>query len=44
VIILDTHLWVWLADENERPTEYHRDTIMVGVLDIVGYDKRSAAQ
>ena len=27
MIILDTHLWDWLADENERPTEYHRDII-----------------
>ncbi len=27
VIILDTHLWIWLADENERLTEDHRDII-----------------
>ena len=27
MIILDTHLWIWLADENEQLTEYHRDII-----------------
>ena len=27
MIVLDTHLWIWLADENERLTECHRDII-----------------
>ena len=27
MIILDTHLWIWLADEHERLTVYHRDII-----------------
>lgn len=27
MIILDTHLWIWLADENEQLTKRHRDII-----------------
>lgn len=27
MILLDTHIWVWLADENERLTERHRQII-----------------
>ena len=27
MIILDTHLWIWLADENEHLPEHHRAII-----------------
>ena len=36
MIILDTHLWIWLADENERLTERHRDIIEEERLDGLG--------
>jgi PIN domain nuclease of toxin-antitoxin system len=27
VIVLDTHIWIWLADGNERLTDHHRHII-----------------
>ena len=27
MILLDTHLWIWLADENEHLSEHHRAII-----------------
>jgi PIN domain nuclease of toxin-antitoxin system len=27
MILLDTHIWIWLADENERLTKRHRQII-----------------
>jgi len=27
MILLDTHIWIWLADENDRLTEQHRQII-----------------
>ncbi len=27
MIVLDTHIWIWLADGNERLTDHHRHTI-----------------
>lgn len=27
MILLDTHIWIWLADENERLTKQHRQII-----------------
>lgn len=36
MIILDTHLWIWLADENERLSQYHRNIIEEERLDGLG--------
>lgn len=27
MIVLDTHIWIWLADENDRLTDYHKQII-----------------
>ena len=42
MILLDTHIWIWFADESDQLTQHHRQVIEhrradgLGVRDLLG--------
>lgn len=36
VILLDTHIWVWLADDSEELSDHHREAVEANPGDGVG--------